>query len=350
MMNLMFRAGLMGLAIAVTLAVAACGAFGSDTPPSPGDGADAGSADGAGPADGAADAEVTGPAQDLATSQQTPTSIVVDQASVYWINEASGGKKGAVMKMAKSGGNAVVLAADITAPTALAADATRLFFSDNDKSASASYQNLWRQDKAGGAAVRLQVNANDTISGCSVQGGNVCWALAGGGGRVGSVDIAAWVPQSLVNIAQDLGAVRTVVADPTHLYVGTTTELLKVDRTNGQKTVFGPATGGVKALLIDASTVYWADASSIWSLEAGLPASSAKTLAADQNGPSAIAVDALNVYWTNVGDGAIRRAPKAGGTPSTIATGEAEPLGIAVDAEGIYWTNHGDGRIRIVRR
>ncbi len=332
--------------------MAACGSFGSDTP------APAGAGDG-----GAADAGLTdvatpvadafgAPAQDLATGQQTPAAIVVDALNVYWVDEATASQHGAVMKVAKGGGDAIILAASIGGPGALAADATRLYFTANDNGPQYSSQNLFRQDKAGGAAERLLITANDAISGCSVEGGSVFWALASNGGEVGWVDTSSWTVGSIVRIAQDVGGVRAVVADGTHVYAGTTTQLLKVDRSNAAKSVFGPVTGGVKALLLDSatSTVYWADASSIMSLDTSSPAASTKTLAKDQGGPSAIAVDALNVYWSNLDDGSIRSVPKAGGAPTTIATGESEPRGIAVDDSGLYWTNHGDGRIRVVRR
>jgi hypothetical protein len=319
--------------VACAAAATACGAFGADSPPSD-----------------PATRDPVGPVRDLASAQQTPGAIVVDASTVYWINQASAGNPGALMKLAKSGGDPIILKSALPGPYALTSDATRLYVSANDTSPGASFQNIYLQDKAGGDAVRLQLTANDQVFGCSAQVGKVFWVLQSSGGQVGLVEPDSWTTTSILPIAKDLGAVKTVAATSTHVFVGGAGSVLKVDRTTGDKSMFATTEGAVQALVLDTATMvlYWADGASIQKRGVDSP-DPAVVLAAGQSGPSAIAVDAANVYWTNA-DGTVKRVPKAGGAPTTISTDETEPLGIAVDVSGVYWTNHGDGRIRFYPR
>ncbi len=341
------------LLLGFAAATAACGSFlgvSSDTEPAP---APAPAPDAApDPRASLGPGDPRGPARDLAMGQQTPGPIVVDPTSVYWINQASGGKPGTLMKLAKAGGDPITLMPDLADPYALTADATRLYISANNNGPNFSFQNLWLQDKTGGEAKRLQLDANDQVFGCSTQGSEVFWVLMTNGGQVGFVETDTWTTTSAVfPIAKDLGAVKNIVATPSDVFVGGAGELLQVTRVGAVKTVFATTAGPVKALVLDApaSTLYWADTASIQRRTIG-SVDGPVTLASNQNGPSAIAIDATNVYWTNAGDGTVQRVAKAGGPPTTMSTGELEPLGIAVDETGVYWTNRGDGRVRFYPR
>ncbi len=335
---------------AIVVGAAACGAFGgSDTVPPGGDAADGGDA---AAGDGAAGPGISGPAKDLATHQQTPTGIVVDSTSVYWLSEASSGKAGSILKVAKGGGMPAVLASNLAGPNSLAASATTLYFTDNDPNGG-SYQRLHRQDKGGGgiSADIVQVNANDHVFGCSVQGTSVFFALQKNG-SVSYLDTTAWTANSVVPVAIALGMVGLVVADSTHAWVGVTGQIKLVRRSDMTTTVFATVTGTVRALVIDeaSQTVFWADDSSVSALGKSSPGAAPLVFASSEQAPSAIAIDATTVYWANTGDGSIRSAPRGGGAPTTLASGESEPRGIAVDDSALYWTNYGDGRVRVIRR
>jgi hypothetical protein len=59
-----------------------------------------------------------------------------------------------------------------------------------------------------------------------------------------------------------------------------------------------------------------------------------------QSSVGGLAVDATYLYWTDA-SGAVRRLALAKGPVETLATGLANPADIAVDATGIYWINRG---------
>lgn len=96
------------------------------------------------------------------------------------------------------------------------------------------------------------------------------------------------------------------------------------------------------AIAVDATDVYWTDASGTVMrvpISGGSPATLASGLG---DVPYAIALDESSVYWTITGDampnaGSVMMLPKRGGTPITLASGINVPAAIAVDATGVYW-------------
>lgn len=72
--------------------------------------------------------------------------------------------------------------------------------------------------------------------------------------------------------------------------------------------------------------------------EAG--ASSATTIADQQDKPYAIAIDATNLYWVTASSdgmsGTVVEAPLGGGPPVTLASGLSSPVGVAVDDTNVY--------------
>jgi hypothetical protein len=349
------------LIVALLSGVTACGAFSSDSTDATGAGTGPMDA-GAGSTDAGTDGApaVHGPAIDLASGQQTPADIVTDTANVYWLNRSSGGQPGSIMKLAKSGGAPVPLTEMIPSPYSMTADATHLYFTANDDGVGFSFLLLFRQDKVGGPAEKKQLNANGTVNGCTIQGGDVFVTLEfGGTNPIVSVDgnAPAWGGAPVVTIPGTTAAATTLLAvDATYVYATSADAILRVAKADGQSTVFATTTGIAKAIVFDpdTSSIYWADASAVRRLETGSPGGAPTDIATDQPGPSAIAFDATTIYWTNVGttpsNGSVRSVPKGGGVAQTISASEVEPLGIAVDDSGLYWTNHGDGRVRVARK
>ena len=316
---------------------------------------------GGAPADAGGDTSVgdggvkAGAAEDLAVGQQTPRNILVDASHVYWLNLASGGSAGAIMKVAKGAGagapQIVVPNLAMPAPYAIAADATSLFWTTlRTGVGGADYAFLRTQDKAGGAISDLGVLANASYFGVTVQGGRVYATTERAGGAVETVGTDGTGATAI-----GAGLLGTVIAvDATDIYVGGTGQVLQQSKAGGSPVLFAKTSGVVTGLVIDATSVYWTDASSVRGLAKTAAGTAPTELAAAQDAPSAIALDDANVYWTNAGDGRVQSVPKGGVTagekPTVIATGEGEPMGIAADSSGVYWTNRSDGRVRVARR
>jgi hypothetical protein len=96
-------------------------------------------------------------------------------------------------------------------------------------------------------------------------------------------------------------------------------------------------------IVVDATTVYWADTSSIKSVPKAGGASN--TLASAQ-GATSLALDASFVYWaTNNG---VFATAKTGGTAVMLAAAQGEPS-IAVDDQYLYWGEGSGAMARIMR-
>jgi hypothetical protein len=98
-----------------------------------------------------------------------------------------------------------------------------------------------------------------------------------------------------------------------------------------------------RALIVDASGVYWIEGStgSVLRLKPGTNA--VETLASKQADPRDLALDDARVYWTNAGGGGMVMAlPKAGGEAVAVATGQAAPTHVVVDGAAVYWVAGSD--------
>lgn len=286
---------------------------------------------------------------DVASTEQTPGPIVVDDDAVYWLDLADAGNTGALVKLTKADGVRTVLASNLPSPVGLASDATRLFVSANDNNGG-SFQFIIRQSKSGGTPVKVLLTSNDEVDGITVQGGLVYWSLASQR-IVGYLDTQdPFSSSSLGNVAQSVGPVRVLAADATHVYAGGSGKITKIDKVTHAAVPFATSAGTVNAIVLDDDAVYWTESSTVRRLAKGAPGDPPLDLASGQDGATALALDTSSAYWTTVGDGAVRSVAKTGGGTTTIARGEAAPTGLAVDATGVWWTNRASGRIRHVRR
>jgi hypothetical protein len=220
----------------------------------------------------------------------------VDDASVYWTNEAFGGP-GGVMKVAKTGGTPVTLAAG--APFGIALDAT-----------------------------------------------DVYWTDGFGVGTVMKVPVGGGTPTTLATGTVNPQPIAVNAAD---VYWTDDNGLMKVPLKGGAVVTLAHAGGAAMgSLALDSANVYWMTAAGL--LKVALGGGAVTTLAppptlavwgSDATTPATvmgIAVDATTVYWGTWGCyGSLLSVPIAGGSPTTIDANRCYPQGVVVAGTSLYW-------------
>jgi hypothetical protein len=315
----------------------------------------------AAPASGAVE---LGQAEDFAKGQQSPTGIVVDSSSVYWIDQGGTGQPGALLKLDRGSHDAPgVLSSAVGTPAGLTQDATRLFVGSNIVAGNGSFQLLYRVPKQGlsGAAPEgVQVAFSSQLFGVTFSGGEVVFALEQNApsqfaGKVGAVPADTWASSQEHDFASDTGqqgfsTVTAVAADVTAVYAAVTGFILKLGKDKSLPIRFAPTTGTARALVLDSGVLFWADGDKVRSLSVDKPGDEPTKIAEGQNDPAGIAIHGDEIFWTEQDGGNVWRASKKDGSgKAAIANGEPGPSSIAVDDSGaVYWTTQ-DGRVRVAR-
>lgn len=131
----------------------------------------------------------------------------------------------------------------------------------------------------------------------------------------------------------------TVAVDTTSVYWTSPSAVMKISKTGGQPVVLANASPPV--LAVDETSVYYITNNSIMSvpLAGGIP----KPLAA-VGATEAVVVDATSVYWAD-NRGTIMKAPRAGGAATSLSFGDCYPERVAIDATFVYWIDCGVFRV-----
>ncbi|MEW5718070.1 MAG: hypothetical protein AB1817_05560 [Chloroflexota bacterium] len=325
--------------------------------------------------------------------------VAVDAANVYWIEDRG------IMRAAKSGGAAVVLAPAQFHPRKLVLDETNAYWIAD------AY--IMQIAKTGGAppstpAQGVLVAGQKDIGDLAVDRANVYWTGASGAlmkiGKTGSTpSLVATAPTHVHAIAVD---------DANIFWTNLSNAVMKIDKAGGapvvesktETTTLAIAQANINSFAIDDASVYWTtcrydsnragrgavvkvskndgalttlatdqicpknvvvDATNVyWIVEGretapgdyrdGAVMTVAKSggapiaLASKQDGRAQLAADDVNVYWTDCGttarkgeDGAVFKMPKTGGAPQVVVTGQYCPGGVAADATNVYWQSAG---------
>ncbi len=213
-------------------------------------------------------------------------SMASDASHIYWVDYGMG----RVLRAAKSGGSAELIATGQPGPFGIAVDAEAVYWTNF------AGGTVMRAGKSGGAPVVLASGQQNPTS-IAVSVGYVVWTNVGTG-TVSAID------------------------------------------TDGQ-TLRTLATGQSfsSALVADDYFVYWANADQNAIMRSAVTFGKAYLFVPHQPGAAGMAIDATHIYWTSHGDQTVSRSDKMVASPEVLAQSQARPTRIAVTDSHIYWNN-----------
>ena len=292
----------------------------------------------------------------FAQGESVPHEIAVDTDAVYWVDLGEAAGQGQVVRVDKAPPHTrTILEDSVDQVLGMAVDAAHVY---TTHSAGQGHTYVFQIPKGGGAPSPVY----DDSSGFGVF---VAFALQGGafalsttqasaGGMVCLGNVAS---QSCMLLAAMQGPVRAVAIDAGTVYWSRngTGEVLR--RGAGMVETFvaaadgGPNEAGLSSLAVDADAVYWTNDvdGTVKRLAKTNPGGEPTVIATGEGSPRGIAVDGACVYWADYTGGTVRAAPKTGGPAFTLAMGQA-PYAIAVDPSGVYAAIEGDGAILHIAR
>ncbi len=236
------------------------------------------------------------------------------------------------------------LASGENSPGSLALDAANVYWTVTAQSSPVSGGAVMKLPLAGGAPTTL-VSGLSTPKGIAVQGANVYWVEGLEDGAVKTVPVNGGTPTMLAAEQWPIA----IAADAESLYwtaLGSTStfgdgRVMKMPLAEGTPTTLVAALNSApESIAINATGVYWADTDAKAIMRVPLAGGAATVLAGAQVAPTGVSADAANVYWTNDA-GEVLKVPSGGGVVVTLASGRSLPLATAVDATNVYWSESG---------
>lgn len=291
----------------------------------------------------------------LASGLPNPVGITADDTHVYWANYV---QDGAVMRVAKTGGTAETLAANVVFAYEVFVDGSDLYFTSNGTPPNAD-GTLHRMPKGGGTPVTLassQVGSNEIW----VDDTYVYWACT----------YQATTNATIQRMPKSGGSAQQVAAAENHIVdlrvfegklywmtLGTAASnyadgaIVRSELDGSSRTVLVSGIGKPSFEFgMTAQNLYFGSRADSTLLSAPLAGGTAKVIGTTPGDQRSVEVDGGFLFFTSGLSGTLERMPLSGGPATTLATGQAKAFEIVTDATFVYWSDSGssaaDGAIR----
>jgi hypothetical protein len=219
-------------------------------------------------------------------------------------------RNGAIMKLPKAGGEAMILVGGLAMVEQLACSASTL------------YASAWF-----GTGAKMAPSATPKVP---IQTDMFAVSLAAGPGAAGV----------LRNITSTIAGKRFAVDQENVFFAAE--DSISMAPLKGGKTVTLAKVEGITTVTVDDAFVFATseDPDAIW--KAPKAGGEAIELATEQMGPHSIVADADTVYWTNIEGGEVLRLAKTGGSPTKVAYDLANPGDLLLDGDLLYIAVEGE--------
>ena len=279
----------------------------------------------------------------LASGLDEPDEIVVDDASVYWVENGSG----SVKRVSICGGTVTTLATGQSAPSSIAVDATSVYWiNDPDTEHGA----IVRVAKGGGAAPEILAAALGWVTYIAV--GSAAVYGETGIGTVTRIPLDGGAPTVVVpgNVL-----VSGLAVDTTRVYwisewggalAGVLLSAPLTSSTGGAPTTLASGLNNAQSLVVGAASLYWIEYDTAYVPNVVSVPAGGGTPGVVASNAAAFAIDGADVFWIRSTSPAsamddILEGSIDGGPPTVLASGQSFPNAIAVNSSGVYWSETG---------
>ena len=296
-----------------------------------------------------------GPTVIASQIQQTPTNLVSDGTSLFWVSFDDVG--GSLERMSVTGGPITAVVSGMLPGSAdLVVDEVNVYYQGQTGE-------LYRTPKDGSGSPTLISEAGTAVDGWTTLGANAYWTKSieapPPGGNLTVVVLSAPLEGGAISVLgqftlEALQAGGGIGVDSTTVFLTTFPGSLSyfpesAGIPDGGAPTPAPGTApSCSYFLSDTDAAYCAALGSILALHDDGTTTTVGPLDSMYGG-GLMALDDTYVYWVDsVTVGTIMRAPKAGGT-ATILARDVDPVAIAVDANAVYWSDEAGNIMRLAK-
>ena len=286
----------------------------------------------------------------LAAHQPQINWIALDATNVYWSNEDFKKSEGQIRMMPKAGGSVTDLVTTKASPRQFALDGTHIYWSEvipaKVMGMSSAKTTIYSIAKAGGASSKKELTWDPGAfsTGISVDQERVYWSDSEGAiysvAKSGDASVTTVLPAG-PDGSLDRDGVKT---DQDSIYwLEMNAKVMSMPKGGGAAKMVAAVPHSSFYFAMDEGRVYLGNivvgngtGQMVSAPKSGGPVT---TLVADMGGVLAIAVNASCVYWTthSLIVNKLRAVPKSGGEPILIAPVEMSGGALAADESGVYW-------------